>query len=97
MSDFTLNAFRALLVPNATNVYPDDFDESTPVVLASIENTQQARDVFGSSKIKGGSRVQTWEVDRADFTYVAAKKEIRVWWTMGGGDKNFGRSGWFRW
>ena len=80
-ADFTLGAFRALIVPNAYEVHPENFDESTPVVVA---RSSQPAAIFGSSKITGGSRYGTFRANHAEFIYVASTKKLSVWWTMSG-------------
>ena len=59
-TDFSLGAFRALIVPNASEVHPEDFNESTPVIVARTESTSQAAAIFGSSKITGGNIFNTF-------------------------------------
>ena len=60
------------------------FDEHTPVIMASTYNSGQAGAIFGSSKISGGSRYGQWSATKVDYIYIAEKKQLRVWWTMGG-------------
>ncbi|XP_063676054.1 uncharacterized protein LOC134812514 [Bolinopsis microptera] len=79
-TDFTLGAFRALIVPNASKVHPADFDSSTPVVTAS---SRKPGVIFGSSKCKGGSRFGSFSAEEAEFIFVASTKQLSVWWTMG--------------
>jgi hypothetical protein len=81
-TDFTLGAFRALIVPNASKVHPVNFDESTPVVVASTRSTSQAAAIFGSSKIRGGSRYGTFDAREAEFVFISSTKTLSVWWTM---------------
>ncbi|KAL5265813.1 hypothetical protein ACHWQZ_G006494 [Mnemiopsis leidyi] len=81
-TDFSLGAFRALIVPNASEVHPEDFNESTPVVVARTESTSQAAAIFGSSKITGGSRYKTFKAYHVEFIFVASTKQLSVWWTM---------------
>lgn len=80
---FTSEAFRALIVPHADEYYPKDFTANTPVIMASTFSNSKAGDIMGSSKLSGGSRYGSWSATKVDYIYVAAKKELRVWFTMG--------------
>jgi len=81
---FTSEAFRALIVPHADEVHPVNFNEKTPVIMASTNTYGKAGDIMGSSKLTGGSRYGTFHADKVDYIYVASKKELRVWFTMYG-------------
>jgi len=81
---FTSEAFRALIVPHADEVHPANFNEKTPVIMASTNTYGKAGDIMGSSKLTGGSRYGTFHADKVDYIYVASKKELRVWFTMYG-------------
>lgn len=74
--------FEALVVPNAADVTPARFDDATPVVVASIRSTAAMGEIFGKSKVSGGTRLGSWAADRGDVLYFPPTKELRVWWTM---------------
>jgi len=79
---FTSDAFRALIVPHADEVYPKEFNANTPIIMASTHTKAKAGEIMGSSKLTGGSRYGTWSARKVDYIYVAEKKELRVWFTM---------------
>lgn len=74
-----------LNVANAASVVPawDDFDiESTPVVVASIKGKAKVANILGVTKIRGGTRMGSWDADKGECTYFPESMELRVWWTM---------------
>lgn len=74
--------FERLVIPNAKSVVPDKFDKTTPVVVCCVEGTQALGEIFGRSKIKGGTRLGSWSADRGDVIFFPATGKMRVWWTM---------------
>lgn len=78
-SKISLAVFRELVVPHADSVVPPKFDATTPVVVAS---TKQMGEIFGKSKIKGGTRLGSWSADKGDLIFFPSSGELRVWWTM---------------
>jgi hypothetical protein len=77
-----IHIFKNLVVPNSVSVTPEVFNEETPVVVASIEGALAAGEVFGKSKIKGGNRYETCEVEKVEFVYFPSTEEARLWWIM---------------
>jgi len=77
-----LEVFEELIVPNAASVIPAEFDSSTPVVVASIASTSAMAEIFGATKIKGGTRMGSWSADKGELVFVPKDKELRIWWTM---------------
>ena len=80
--DLDLSTFTNLIVPNATSVTPADFDKDSPVVVAKVEGSDAAGEIFGKTKIKGGSRMGSWSADRVDIIFYPSEGEADVWWTM---------------
>lgn len=80
----SLEVVKALVVPNATSVVPADFSAETPVVVASVESSKAIGEIFGHSKIKGGTRLGSWIADKADIVFYPPAGQMRVWWTMSG-------------
>ena len=76
--------FRALVVPNAAQVTPADFDSSSPVVLAQIDSTEQIGKIFGVSKIRNGTPLGSWSASKMDLVFLPkeASGQLRAWWTM---------------
>ena len=74
--------FERLVVPNATSVVPESFTNETPVVVAKIKGTAALGDIFGKSKIQGGTRLGSWSADKADIIFFPPSNDLRVWWTM---------------
>ena len=77
-----IHIFKNLVVPNSVSVTPEVFNEQTPVVVASIEGALAAGEVFGKSKIKGGNRYETREVEKVEFVFFPPSEEARLWWIM---------------
>ncbi len=82
--DINEDTFRTLVVPNASRVTPADFTAATPVVVARLTGSDAAGEVFGKTKIKGGSRMGTWAADAVEVVWYPAEKRADLWWTMGG-------------
>ena len=78
--------FRALVVPSAAKVTPARFDSKTEVVLAEVDSTQQIAEIFGSTKIKGGTRYGSWSARKMDLVFKPQEGELRAWWVMHGDD-----------
>lgn len=78
----SLAVFEALVVPNATSVTPSNFGPSTPVVVVAVQSREDLGEIFGHSKIKGGTRMGSWTADKADIIFFPPTGEMRVWWTM---------------
>lgn len=76
--------FSALVVPNAASVVPADFSASTPVVVASVLTSKAIGEIFGHTKIKGGTRLGSWTANKADIVFYPPTGQLRVWWTMSG-------------
>ena len=74
--------FRALVVPHAADVTPAEFSDATPVVVAAVEGSASAAEVFGATKIKGGTRLGSWQADRVELVYFPPSQQLRIWWTM---------------
>ncbi|KAH8058172.1 hypothetical protein JL722_6023 [Aureococcus anophagefferens] len=53
--------------PNATTVTPADFDAASPVVVAAIHGSAAMGEIFGKSKITGGTRCGSWSADRGEI------------------------------
>lgn len=54
--------FERLVVKNALSVVPADYDDSTPVVVATVTGSDSMGEIFGASKIKGGTRMGSLEL-----------------------------------
>ena len=78
--------FRALVVPSADKVTPVGFDSKTELVLAEVNSTQQIAEIFGSTKIKGGTRYGSWSARKMDLVFKPQEGELRAWWVMHGDD-----------
>ena len=76
--------FRTLVVPNASKVTPAQFDNSTPVVVAQLDSTEQIGKIFGVSKIRNGTRLGSWSASRMDLVFLPKESsgQLRAWWTM---------------
>ena len=75
--------FRALVVPSADKVTPVGFDSKTELVLAEVNSTQQIAEIFGSTKIKGGTRYGSWSARKMDLVFKPQEGELRAWWVTG--------------
>lgn len=81
--DCSLALFRALIAPDATNLVPEEFDENTPAVLATVNGTHKIGNLFGHTKIKKGTRYSgDWHAQKCDIIFIPDCHELRVWWTM---------------
>lgn len=76
-----LEVFRMLVVPNSGRVVPAAFDESTAVVVATVWG-KGACNIFGASKLRAGTRMQTWQVSKMQLIYSPASEEMSIWWIM---------------
>ena len=74
------DVFRKLVVPNADQVTPAEFNHATPVVVANV--TKGAASIFGSTKLTGGTRMGSWKADKMELVYFPSTQELRCWWTM---------------
>ena len=74
--------FRALVVPSASKVTPAGFDSKTEVVLAEVNSTQQIAEIFGSTKIRGGTRYGSWSARKMDLVFKPQEGQLRAWWVM---------------
>ena len=74
--------FRTIVVPHACSVTPKDFSSNTPVAVALVKGSQAAGEVFGKSKIKGGNRMETRSMEKAEVVYFPQREKARVWWVM---------------
>lgn len=79
--DMSAEVFRTLVVPHSHVVTPVDWTVDTPVVLAQVEGAQVA-ELCGATKIRAGSRVQTWSAHKMDIVFLPKDGKIRVWWVM---------------
>ena len=79
--DVPYDTFEGLIVPNASRVTPDVFSEDSPVVVARL-NGAAAGEVFGKTKLRGGSMYKTWSADCVDVVYYPATATADIWWTM---------------
>ena len=52
------------------------------VVLAEVKNMEQASAIFGSTKLRAGTRLGSWEVKKMDIVFKPKQGELRIWWTM---------------
>ena len=78
----TLDVFRNLIAPNAAEVTPATFDASTPVVVAAIRGSASAGEIFGKTKITGGTRMGSWSANKMELVYFPPTGQLRCWWTM---------------
>lgn len=77
-----LHVFQELVVPNAVEVMPASFCATTPVVVALVEGHDSAAQIFGKTKITGGTRMGSWTADKMEIVYFPATSAMRIWWTM---------------
>ena len=77
----SLELFRRLVAPEATEITPSSYNNLTPVILAQLDGDGAAR-VFGKTKVQNGTRLGSWYADEMDIVYISSKNELRVWWTM---------------
>ena len=68
----------------AEAVVPATADAHTPVVVASVLH-RGAVEIFGSTKLVGGTRLGSWTANKMELVYFPPTGELRIWWTMGGG------------
>ena len=93
----TRQAFQAVIVPHVDQVIPTQVDEDTEVghgvdvvtivlfvkvVLAEVNSFEQAAAIFGSTKLKTGTRMGSWGADKMDIVFKPRQEELRIWWTM---------------
>jgi hypothetical protein len=78
----SLQVFQELIIPHANTVVPEIFDDTTPVVVASVTDGIELGQIFGKAKIKGGHRFETWSADKGDLIFYPPTGVLRVWWTM---------------
>lgn len=74
--------FDLLIAKNAKTVTPSNYDPTSSVIVAYFDSNSSLCEVFGSSKITGGTRMGSWSADKADVIYIPSTREVRVWWTM---------------
>lgn len=72
----------AQVVPNASSILPAAYSASSDVIVARLTGSDAIGEVFGRSKIKGGSRMGSWTANRAEFVYYPQTGTADVWWTM---------------
>jgi hypothetical protein len=77
-----IEVFRALVAPHASKLSPSTFTNDTPVVVACIPNNASIGEIFGRSKISGGTRLGSWSANKMDIIYFPETREMRCWWTM---------------
>jgi len=68
------DVFRCLVVPNAVSITPREFDDTTPVVVASVTR--------GATKIFGRTGLGNWKADKMELVFYPSKKQLNCWWTM---------------
>jgi len=73
--------FRAFFNRSGILIVPPDFDERTPVVVAEL-NHNQAGEVFGVSKVKGGNRMVTTYLLSMCVVLYPAQKRASAWLTV---------------
>lgn len=78
----TLDVFRNLICPNAADVTPATYDGATPVVVASVRGSAAAGEIFGKTKISGGTRLGSWTANKMELVFFPPSGELRCWWTM---------------
>jgi hypothetical protein len=74
--------FEKLVIPHATSMLPLEYSIHAPVIVVSIIGSEGIGEVFGSSKITGGTRMGSWKANKMDIIYVPETKVLRCWWTM---------------
>jgi hypothetical protein len=82
MENVDIRVFRKLFVPNAREVTPAEFDSNTPVVVANFDSYRNLSEVFGATKLTGGTRMGSWHANKMDVVYFPATQKMRCWWTM---------------
>ena len=84
LDDVDPAVFRALVVPHAASVVPPAFGDGgdgeapTPVVVASVRGTAAMGEIFGHSKIKGGTRMGSWAANKGELVYFPEERSITV-------------------
>lgn len=84
IEDVEHSAFEELVLPNASSVVPANFNNKTPVVVASVTSTAAMGEIFGKSKISGGTRMGSWHANKGEIVYFPPTRTMRVWWIMSG-------------
>ncbi|KAF9468123.1 hypothetical protein BDZ94DRAFT_1247244 [Collybia nuda] len=71
-------AFMRNFFGGSSTITPADFDESSPVVVAELNNTQ-AGVVFGVSKIKNGNRMETVHLSNMIVVFHPSTGKASCW------------------
>ena len=78
--------FVDLILPEATNIFPPTFNkeeiENYPVVVVNVKGSDKIGNIFGKTKITGGTRLGSWDADNMDIIYCPDTQNMRCWWTM---------------
>ena len=84
-------------MPHADHVTPAHVDKDTEVgngvggdinilfvkvVLAEVNSFEQAAAIFWSTKLKTGTRMGRWGVEKMDIVFKHRQEELPIWWTM---------------
>ena len=82
VTHISLDVFRNLVVPNAAEITPATFGADAPVVVASVRGTASAGEIFGKTKITGGTRMGSWSANKMELVFFPPTGDLRIWWTM---------------
>ncbi|TRM67435.1 hypothetical protein BD626DRAFT_625884 [Schizophyllum amplum] len=70
--------FRNFFVAPGTMIVPPAYDETTPVVVATLGN-RAAGETFGVSKIKNGNRMKTVNLSLMTVVFYPPTQQAQVW------------------
>ena len=76
-------AFKWMFGEHGT-IIPNNYDENTPVVVCRLNSQAQCGDVFGKSKIKGGSRYGEYHITSMDIVFTPPTHEVKMWFAVSG-------------
>ena len=79
----SMDVFKAVILPHVDGVIPQSFNEETPVIVASCSSQQTMEEVFGVTKVKGGTRLGSTSAKKGEIIYFPQTQVLRVWWKMG--------------
>ncbi|KAK7463569.1 hypothetical protein VKT23_006915 [Stygiomarasmius scandens] len=71
--------FRSFFASNPNvKITPQEFDDTTPVVVANLSN-KAAGEVFGVSKIKNGNRMSTYDLRAMVVILYPVQQKAQAW------------------
>eukprot|EP01084_Bolivina_argentea_P109756 196131_1 len=64
------------------DITPPQYDEDTPCVVCRLDG-DNAGNVFGKTKCRGGSRMGTFEIEKMDVVFLPSQRSARIWFAVG--------------